>query len=107
MRAFWVAGLGLVALLSTAGCKQKEPIPAPKAPSVGMGPSRAAGIAWFQGSLDEAFARPSAHATCAAERAPMAPLTPDLSRARSRAPSLPACLRRNCPAMVTPRRPLV
>ncbi len=48
---------------------------------------RAAGIAWFQGSLDEAFARPSVHATCSAMRAPMAPLTPDLSRSRARAPS--------------------
>ena len=102
MRAFWAAGLGLVALLSTEGCKQKDPapIPAPKAPGAQMGPERAAGIAWFQGSLDEAFARPSAHTTCSEMRAPMAPLSPDLSRSRARTPS-PA------PAATTPRRPLV
>ena len=101
MRAYWMAGLGLVALLATEGCKQKspEPIPGPKAASVGMMHPRAAGIAWFQGSLDEAFARPGVHVTCSMERAPMAPLTPDLSRARTRAPS---------PAHTgTGRRPLV
>jgi hypothetical protein len=109
MRAFWVVNLGLVALLSTEGCKQKspEPIPGPKSVSMGMEAPQAAGIAWFQGSLDEAFARPGVHVTCAAERAPMAPLTPDLPRARNRVPSPAACLRGNCPAMVTPRRPLV
>jgi hypothetical protein len=101
MKAFWVASLGMVALLTTAGCKQKtpEPIPGPKAASIGVGPVRAAGIAWFQGSLDEAFARPRVPATCAAEHIPMAPLTPDLPRARNRAPT---------PAPSTaPRRPLV
>jgi hypothetical protein len=105
MRAYWVACLGLVALLTTEGCKQKnpEPIPAPKAPGAGAEMGRAvsaAGIAWFQGSLDEAFARPSVHTTCSEMRAPMAPLAPDLSRSRARTPS-PA------PAATTPRRPLV
>ncbi len=107
MRAYWVACLGMVALLTTEGCKQKEPepIPGPKAPgaAAAVGPAvRAAGIAWFQGSLDEAFARPSMHATCSEMRAPMTPVTPDLARgARVRAPSSPA------PAATTPRRPLV
>jgi hypothetical protein len=103
MKVFGVAGLGLVAILATEGCKQKtpEPIPGPKAPSVGMGPPRAAGIAWFQGSLDEAFARPSMHSTCAAERAPMAPLTPEMARARNNRMSAPVA-----PAGVA-RRPLV
>ena len=103
MRAYWVACLGLAALLTTEGCKQKnpEPIPGPKAPGAEMGRAvRAAGIAWFQGSLDEAFARPSVHTTCSEMRAPMAPLTPDLSRSRARTPSPP-------PAATTPRRPLV
>ena len=102
MRAYWMAVLGLVALLATEGCKQKmpEPIPGPKAASMAAVHPRAAGIAWFQGSLDEAFARPSAQATCNAERAPMAPLAPDLARTRNRpAPS-------HAPAG-TVRRPLV
>jgi hypothetical protein len=102
MRAYWVASLGLAALLATEGCKQKnpEPIPGPKAPGAEVMHPQAAGIAWFQGSLDEAFARPGANATCAAMRPPMSPLTPDLSRARGRVPS-PA------PAVTTARRPLV
>jgi hypothetical protein len=102
MKALWVASLGLVALLTTAGCKQKnpEPIPGPKAPGTGMASTRAAGIAWFQGSLDEAFARTQAHATCSMERAPMVPLTPDISR--------PVRPRVSAPAPVTTaRRPLV
>jgi hypothetical protein len=106
MKAYWVAclGMGMVALLTTEGCKQKspEPIPGPKAPGAAASAARAAGIAWFQGSLDEAFARPSMHATCSEMRAPMTPVTPDLARgARVRAPSSPA------PAATTPRRPLV
>ena len=102
MRAYWVASLGLVALLANEGCKQQnpQPIPGPKAPGVEIMHPQAAGIAWFQGSLDEAFARPGANATCAAVRAPMTPLMPDLSRTRIRAPS-PA------PAVTTARRPLV
>ena len=90
MRAFRMACLGLVALLATEGCRQKspEPIPGPKAASMGMVRPQAAGVAWFQGGLDEAFARPGVHATCSMERAPpMAPLTPDLARARNRVPS--------------------
>lgn len=103
MRPYWVASLGLVALLTTEGCKQKDPqpIPGPKAPGTESMHPQAAGIAWFQEGLDEAFARSGAHATCNAVRAPMAPLTPDLSRARVRAPSSPA------PAVTTSRRPLV
>lgn len=104
MRTYWVACLGMVALLTTEGCKQKnpEPIPGPKAPGTAVGHAvRAAGIAWFQGSLDEAFSRPSMHATCSEMRAPMAPLAPDLSRSRVRAPSSPGR------AAATPRRPFV
>ena len=104
MRAYWVGSLGLVALLATVGCKHKnpEPIPGPKALGTEALHSPAAGIAWFQEGLDEAFARSGVHATCNAVRAPMAPLTPDLSRARVRAPaSSPA------PAVPTIRRPLV
>jgi hypothetical protein len=101
MRAFFMAGLGFLALLATEGCKQRspQPIPGPKSTSIGVMHPQAAGIAWFQGSLDEAFARPGTNATCAAMRAPMAPLAPELTRTRTRAPS-PA------PAG-TVRRPLV
>jgi len=99
MRSYWVIWLGMVALLTTGGCKQREPVPGPKAPGAAV---EAAGIAWFQGSFDEAFSRPSMHATCSEVRAPMTPVTPDLLRgARVRAPALPAA-----PA-VTTRRPLV
>ena len=102
MRTLWVGSLGLVALLTTAACKHKEPepIPGPKAPGMGMTSTRAAGIAWFQGSLDEAFARTHSRATCAAERAPMAPLAPDLSRAARPRVSVPA-------PVTAARRPLV
>jgi hypothetical protein len=102
MKALWVGSLGLVALLTTAGCKQKdpEPIPGPKAHGVGVSAPQAAGIAWFQGSLDEAFARTSVHATCAAERASMAPLAPDLSRVARPRVSVPS-------PVTTSRRPLV
>ncbi len=102
MRAYWAVCLGIAALLTTEGCKQKEPMPGPKAPGT-MGPAdRAAGIAWFQESLDEAFSRPSVHATCSETRAPMTPITPDLTRGtRGRAPASQS------PRTVTTRRPLV
>ena len=102
MKALWVGSFGLAALWTIGGCKQKvpEPIPGPKAPGMGVTSTQAAGIAWFQGSLDEAFARTHAHATCAAERSRMTPLTPDLSRATRPRVSAPA------PVTVA-RRPLV
>jgi hypothetical protein len=102
MRTLWVGSLGLVAVLTTAGCKQKspEPIPGPKAPGMGVAVPRAAGIAWFQGSLDEAFARTHVHATCDAARGQMMPLAPELARGRNRAPSPP-------PPVTMARRPLV
>lgn len=112
MRAFWVLTLGLVALTAAEGCKRNEPepIPGPKAvATAAVGRTRAAGIAWFQGSLDEAFARPSVHVTCATGRAPMAPLAPDLSRTRNRlnSPSPTACRGGTCRSGASPRRPLV
>ena len=114
MRTLWVLTLGLVALATTQGCKRKvpEPIPGPKAAPAMVGHARAAGIAWFQGSLDEAFARPSAHVTCAAaERASMAPLGPELSRPlrnRLNTPAPAACRSAPCPSTAAvPRRPLV
>ena len=113
MRKLWVVTLGLAALTAADGCKRNvpEPIPGPKAAPAVLSPARAAGIAWFQGSLDEAFARPNAHVTCAAERASMAPLGADLARPlRNRLnPSPPAaCPSGTCPTSTpTPRRPLV
>jgi hypothetical protein len=111
MRTFWVLALGLVALTAAEGCKQKmpEPIPGPKAASGVVGHARAAGIAWFQGSLDEAFARPGAHVTCGAERPAMAPVAPELPHPRNRVsqPSPAACQGGSCPTARAPRRPLV
>ena len=111
MRTLWVVALGLVALTAAEGCKRNEPepIPGPKAAPAVVGHPGSSGIAWFQGSLDEAFARPDTHATCAAERAPMAPLAPDLSRTRNRLnpPSPAACRSGTCPSTTASRRPLV
>jgi len=110
MRTFWVLTLGLVALTAAVGCKQKQPEPIP-GPKAGMAVHvSAAGIAWFQGSLDEAFARPGVHVTCGAERPPMAPVAPELPRARNRvnvaAPAV--CHSGTCPAAApAQRRPLV
>jgi hypothetical protein len=58
MRALWVIVLGLTASLATQGCKHSkpEPIPGPKVGTT-IGHVRAAGISWFQGSVEEAFAR--------------------------------------------------
>jgi hypothetical protein len=111
MRRLWVLILGLVALTAAEGCKQRqpEPIPGPKAGAGVVGHTRAAGIAWFQGSLDEAFARPTMHVTCGAEGPAMAPVAPELPRLRTRvsAPSPAACQSGSCPVAPAPRRPLV
>jgi hypothetical protein len=107
MRTLWVFTLGLVALATTQGCKRQvpEPIPGPKAVSVAIG--HPAGIAWFQGGLDEAFTRTAR--TCSAERHSVAPLAPDLARMRNRVnSSFPAaCRAEPCPPIAYPRRPLV
>jgi hypothetical protein len=111
MRTLWVLTAGLVALAATQGCKRKEPepIPGPKAVPAVVGHARAAGIAWFQGSLDEAFARPDVHTTCATERRATTPVVPDLSRMRNRlnSPAPAACRTEPCPAAVPYPRPLV
>jgi hypothetical protein len=61
MRTLWVVILIVVAVTAVPGCKRKmpEPIPGPKAGSTVGGHPHAPGIAWFQGSIDEAFARTS------------------------------------------------
>jgi hypothetical protein len=107
MKALWVLTLGLAALAATQGCKRKEPIPGPKAVSVALGQARAPGIVWFQGGLDEAFARTRAR-VCSNDRRSAVPQAPDqapLHRANS--PSQAACRGESCPPMPYPRRPLV
>jgi hypothetical protein len=102
MRALWVLTLGLVALAATEGCKRKEPIPGPKAVSMAIGEVRAPGIVWFQGGLDEAFARTAR--VCSNERHSAIPLPPDMARMRSRtiSPSPAACQGESCPPSPTP-----
>jgi len=60
MRAIWVVALGLGASMAVAGCKGNKPEPIP-GPKVGAAyHARAAGIAWFQGSVEEAFSKVTA-----------------------------------------------
>lgn len=75
MKMLWVLPLGLAALVAVQGCKRKEPEPIP-GPKAGLAmavvyaartastEARAPGIAWFQGSLDEAFARAAMPRNC-------------------------------------------
>jgi hypothetical protein len=58
MRPIGVLFWGLLALTVVQGCRHKapEPIPGPKAGTPMAVRFRPAGIAWFQGSLEEAFA---------------------------------------------------
>lgn len=58
MRPIGVLFWGLLALTVVQGCRHKapEPIPGPKAGTPMAAHFRPAGIAWFQGSLEEAFA---------------------------------------------------
>jgi hypothetical protein len=109
MRMLWVVTLGLVALAATQGCKRKEPkpIPGPKVVSVAIGHTRAPGIAWFQGGLEEAFTRTPM--VCSMDRRSVAPPPLDLARMRNRtnSPAPAACRSEPCPPVAYPRRPLV
>jgi hypothetical protein len=111
MRLLWVLALGLVISTAIPGCKRRPPetIPGPKVvvpATAGHMHMHAAGIAWFQGAVDEAFARTPVEGTCYLRRAPMAPLAPDLppprTHSRLSAPAAPPA----SPAAY-PRRPLV
>jgi hypothetical protein len=84
MRTLWVLTLGLVALTAVQGCKQKspEPIPGPKA-AMAMTPFHTPGIAWFQGSFDEAFARIEIPQHCKGQYM-QTPRPPEMVRARKR-----------------------
>jgi hypothetical protein len=96
MRMVWVLTLGLVSLVAVQGCKQKpEPIPGPKA-SIGMAVpnGHTPGIAWFQGSFDEAFAQADIPQHCRGEYF-AAPRAPEMIRSRKRSnsaalPTVPA-----------------
>jgi len=59
MRRIGLLALGLTVLIATGSCKRKnpEPIPGPKAGAAIGAHFRVAGIAYFQGGLEEAFAR--------------------------------------------------
>ena len=111
MRTLWVVILGLAALTAMQGCKRKDPqpIPGPKAVHAIAGHARAAGIAWFQGSLDEAFAKPELHRTCAMERGTTTPLVPEPPRSLNRqsSPAPAPCRTETCQPLPYPRRPLV
>jgi hypothetical protein len=114
MRLLWVLTLGLVISTAIPGCMRRppEPIPGPKATSAMAGHHvHAAGIAFFQGTLDEAFARTPVAGTCDAVRTPMAPLAPELPPRPRNRPNVPpapsACRSDSCPPAISPRRPLV
>jgi hypothetical protein len=113
MRLLWVLTLGLVISTAIPGCKRRppEPIPGPKAVAPAMAGHthmHAAGIAWFQGSVDEAFARAPVEGTCYLRRAPMAPLAPDLPPPpRTPHSSLAAPTAPPTSPAAYPRRPLV
>lgn len=75
MRSFLITATVATAALALAACHDKrrqEPVPPPQSPS-GMArvasakPPAVSEISWFQGTLDEAFARPP----CPAHRRPI------------------------------------
>lgn len=112
MKMLWVLPLGLAALVAIQGCKRKEPepIPGPKA-RLAMAvvyaqtvstSARAPGIAWFQGSLEEGFAR-SAMPTNCLEYSASPPRRSELMRARKKL-DLPAS---EIPQIMRPRHRLV
>jgi len=86
MRPLRVLTLGLVILTALQGCKRNEPkpLPGPKAAGmVAMAYVHTPGIAWFQGSLDEGFARAGLPMNCR-EHGLAAPRTQEMARARKR-----------------------
>jgi hypothetical protein len=109
MRTIWVLTLGLVALTAVQGCKQKEPepIPGPKAGAATVPYVHTPGIAWFQGSFDEAFARTDPPQHCRGRQNLAAPRATELARPRKRANSAPPpamCTGESCPQTLPPPR---
>ena len=71
MRSFWITAVATAAL-ALGACQDKrrpEPVPPPQSALRGAhtAPAGVSEISWFQGSLDEAFAR----RPCPAHRHPM------------------------------------
>ena len=109
MRMLWVLTLGLAALATVQGCKQKpEPIPGPKAGTAAGIYVHTPGIAWFQGSLDEAFASAQLPRNCREYRL-AAPRSQDLARSRKKLslPSSEVCRDGSCTSTARPRHLLV
>jgi hypothetical protein len=110
MRTLWVLTLGLVALAAVQGCKRNDPkpLPGPRADGVMVAYVHTPGIAWFQGSLDEAFARPELPRNCR-ERGVAAPWAPEPLRARKHLslPSPAVCTIEPCPPVPRLRHRLV
>jgi hypothetical protein len=113
MKTVWVLTLGLVSLAAVQGCKQKEPepIPGPKA-GMGMAPlTHTPGIAWFQGSFDEAFAQVEIPQHCKGQYSITAPRAPEMARARKHPNSSSVtpgiCGSGSCPPFPRPRHRLV
>ena len=107
MRRIWVLTLGLVALTAVQGCRQKnpEPIPGPKAGTVTVPYVRTPGIAWFQGSFDEAFARTEPPQHCRGRQGLAAPREAELTRPRKRASSAPSMICTGDSCQQSPPRP--
>lgn len=111
MKLMWALALGVASLVAIQGCKRKEPIPGPKVVGLATVVVRAGmsgadvhtpGIAWFQGSLDEAFAHTALPRNCR-EYGVAASRASELGRMRKKL-TLPT---REAPPMMRPRHRLV
>ena len=111
MKMLWVLPLGLAALAAIQGCKRKEPEPIP-GPKAGLAAAvvyartastymRAPEIAWFQGSLDEAFARTAMPRNC--REYGISPRGSELARSRKKLNMPPS----EIPQIMRPRHRLV
>src|SRR5262249_10528729 len=107
MRTLWVLTLGLVTLTALQGCKRNDPkpIPGPKAGAVAMAYVHTPGIAYFQGSLDEAFAGTEDLRRNCREHGFVAPRAPDVARSHKRLnlPVPAVCSSGPCPPVPHPR----
>ena len=112
MRALWILALGLATLAAVQGCKRRDPKPLPGPQSdlaMAAESLHTPGIAWFQGSFDEAFARAELWRNCTGGHSVAPPRTPEVARARKR-PDLPfpaACENEPCAPISRPRHRLI
>jgi len=110
MKLRWALALGLASLVAIQGCKRKEPIPGPKAgvatvvvyAHMAAAYARTPGIAYFQGSLDEAFANTALQRSCR-EYGMTMPRAVEVGRVRKKL-SLPSP---EAPPIIRPRHRLV